>query len=383
VWLNGLDSARARLGACTKLDTFRRVLLRCQADPRTDGVDLDNWLARPGQHVMRQPLVVANLLDFTQPEHPDYASLRTALEAVQSIVTEVNNKKADYEQRGKLVALQSRLRGHDDVDELVQPHRQLLREGELYELESLSPSSASSGGPPYSPAMGSKGRADPPDTHTPKGRRNRAHGAPKFGVLCNDSLWLCEALRGNRYSVLHVFRFGNGLADLTAAADVRGLSRGSVSNVSSSSGGGGPALASVEPGTTDAASFWVRDAQLAVELRPVRAEGAALTQAAASAGGARVWFTEAQAAQRRSQRASGLTWRQEAGPTPAWGGAELRNSALTAAIAEHLPADTAEGGLAVLGEDQWAACSVKDLRMDHFVVVGGDRCFVPLRSLVE
>ena len=87
------------------------------------------------------------------------------------------------EMRARLVELHERLRGEEDFGEaLVQPHRQLLREGELREV------SREGGGGGGAASVNQR-------------------GAPKYGLLCNDSFWLCETLRGNRFNLLHVFHF--------------------------------------------------------------------------------------------------------------------------------------------------------------------------------
>ena len=240
VWSNHLDSARNRVSACKKLDTFKRAMLKCQQDPRTDGLDLLNWLSRPSQHVMRQPLVLGNLLELTPPEHPGHASLVLANKRVNAMVISVDAKKRDYEQRTRLVELYARLRGtSDESDELVQPHRQLLREGELAEVTRAAGASAAvgTGGGEASqtgrankkaaaaayPSVGDLEAGVVPSAAGVDGGNGGGGGgggggfalrcfgmiggddAPRYGLLCNDSFWYCEVLRGNRYNLIHVF----------------------------------------------------------------------------------------------------------------------------------------------------------------------------------
>ena len=262
VWSNHLDSARNRVEACKKLDAFSKTMRKCQEDPRTDRADLLNWLSRPSQHLMRQPMVMTNLLEMTPPEHPAHASLDAANERIKAVVNLVDRKKSDYEQRARLVELLGRLRGEDDDagdddGSLVQPHRQLLREGELYEGSDEGDS-----------GMG---------------------GAPRYGLLCNDSFWLCETLRGNRFNLLHVFHFedvvqkriGKKGAGTAGAAEpsTRSRKRGSVltnfvmaratSTSSSDETRRRAALlfAVIRPGT-DGTSFCVEDSQMSATLRP-------------------------------------------------------------------------------------------------------------------
>ena len=91
-----------------------------------------------------------------------------------------------HEQRVKLVQLQQSLRG--DFDELVMPHRQLLREGALVDVSSAH---LTSDGVDASSLEGG--------CMTHLGSLCRSIGERPtscYAFLCNDSLWYCELLRG-------------------------------------------------------------------------------------------------------------------------------------------------------------------------------------------
>ena len=57
-YTSGLDAARSRIDAIRKLETGREVLQQCQQDSRTRGSDIHDWLVRPNQHIMRQPMLL-------------------------------------------------------------------------------------------------------------------------------------------------------------------------------------------------------------------------------------------------------------------------------------------------------------------------------------
>lgn len=61
-WIYNLDSARARVDATKKLDAFKKMYNACLRDARSKGLDVHNWLQRPNQHLMRQPLLLDALV---------------------------------------------------------------------------------------------------------------------------------------------------------------------------------------------------------------------------------------------------------------------------------------------------------------------------------
>lgn len=195
---------------------------------------------------MRQPLVLQNLLELTPAKHPAHGELQAALEKVRVIVVAVDKKKQDYEQRAKLIDIAGRLRGSES-DALVQPHRYLLREGELLEIARQSAPFAAK----YTSTESAGAEAHAEDAPNGQGAATTraSSGAPRYGLLCNDSFWYCEVLRGNRYSLLHVFHFRS--------------SRERKERTPHSA----QASAHIAAGPGD--SIWVMDTQLRVQIQPV------------------------------------------------------------------------------------------------------------------
>ena len=70
-WIYHLDSARARVDATKKHDAFKKMYNACLRDHRSKGLDIHNWLQRPNQHLMRQPLLLDALVgSMHHSEHP-------------------------------------------------------------------------------------------------------------------------------------------------------------------------------------------------------------------------------------------------------------------------------------------------------------------------
>ena len=216
VYSTGLETARSRVDAIRKLESGRAALFQCQQDVRTSGLDIHNWLVRPNQHLMRQPMLLEQLHALTPEAAPAKPALAAALAKVKAVVAEVDHKKFEHEQRLKLASVCTRMVG-DDTDNLVLPHRYLLREGAFAQLQRRARVSGhATDGVEGSRGSGiSGGSLDEEDTlgigYDSFVRRTLlpkvARRPTKYAVLCNDSLWYCELLRGNRYRLLHVFHF--------------------------------------------------------------------------------------------------------------------------------------------------------------------------------
>ena len=216
VYSSGLEAARSRVDAIRKLESGRAALFQCQQDVRTSGLDIHNWLVRPNQHLMRQPMLLEQLHALTPEAAPAKPALAAALAKVKAVVAEVDQKKFEHEQRLKLASMYTRMVG-DDTDTFVLPHRYLLREGAFAQLqrrarvsghvadgvEGSGGSGISGGSSDEEDTLGVRYDSFVRRTLLPKVTRRPT----RYVVLCNDSLWYCELLRGNRYRLLHVFHF--------------------------------------------------------------------------------------------------------------------------------------------------------------------------------
>jgi hypothetical protein len=202
--------------------------------------------AGPNQHLMRQPLLLEAILSNIQKDHPGHAAFRSALDKIKDVVMKIDESKEFHESRLRLVELQQRLRG--EFDDLVVPARKLVREGSVQEVARKTIKGKASSALDDNLEVTKR-------SHSSLSRVAGTTG--HYAFLCNDSLWFCEVLRGNKYKVVHTFRFkapaGPAAPDKTTQP---------------------AASADVQVSPTGPASFWVSDSALSVHLRLAGGEDA-------------------------------------------------------------------------------------------------------------
>ena len=268
----------------------------------------------PVKHLMQQPMMLDNILKLCQKEHPSFSACKTACAKVRGrrglralerhrvpfcvysarptpvrgawaaqvgqIVMQVNNSKNAHESQLRLVELQERLRG--DFEDLVGPARKLVREASVEEVPTR--------GLTFAPSPFPRFLAHSPDEWSlhqvaRKATRGRANAASDgegvevvgryqssfarvagpvhhYAFLCNDSLWFCEVLRGNKYKVVHTFWF--------AAADTQS------SPIQREQDANGRPQATTDVQQSSQFSFWVSDSTFSVHLRLADGEDADL-----------------------------------------------------------------------------------------------------------
>jgi hypothetical protein len=259
-WTNNFENARHRVDALAKQEAFRHAIETCQADKRSGGLDPQNWLMRPVQHVIRQRLLLDEILKQTDEAHPDIGVLRSAAEAIQAEVTRVNEQKRQYERQQEWRDVHGRLRG--EFTQAARPHRQLLRKGGMQEIRRAAPQLAKPARGPSAEVllfrgMSLRGRLD-------RGVSLISTRATHFVFLCDDSLWYADVLRGNRYKVVHVFQFGVGAS--RSAMSCTSQKNPSAAHRSTTEEEGDAAGIRLRVTAPDA--FEVSDAHMTVELRP-------------------------------------------------------------------------------------------------------------------
>ncbi|CAO1633875.1 unnamed protein product [Parajaminaea phylloscopi] len=115
---------------------FKAFMKRCRADVRHSQLSVESYLLLPVQRIPRYELLLRDLARSTCPDRlEDPTRLRSALGEISWIAASVNESKRQSEQDRKLLAWQSRLRfrgPYEHQGPLVQPHRRLLRDGQLY-----------------------------------------------------------------------------------------------------------------------------------------------------------------------------------------------------------------------------------------------------------
>jgi hypothetical protein len=109
---------------------FAEVYREVSARPALEGQTLQSLLILPVQRIPRYQLLLSELLKRTPEQHADSAPLRAALGVVMDVAQNLNEAAREFESRALVVAVQDEL----GVNDLVAPHRVLLRRGRLTKL---------------------------------------------------------------------------------------------------------------------------------------------------------------------------------------------------------------------------------------------------------
>jgi len=128
--------------AKSKNQAFKIFLKHALEDPGAQNLDLQAYLIIPIQRIPRYKLLLQDMLDHTNKDHPDHADLSKACEKITDIAATVNEKKRDAENISKVLNIQDTLSSggkNPDGMNLAEPHRRFIREGILVEIENATP----------------------------------------------------------------------------------------------------------------------------------------------------------------------------------------------------------------------------------------------------
>lgn len=100
------------------------------------GVGLGGMLLNVVQRVPRYRFLIADLLEHTEPEHPDYHSLQQAYKLADEVATHLEQQLENESKEAKMVALNRAFGGRGlEGRELVVPGRKLVKAGRLRKLD--------------------------------------------------------------------------------------------------------------------------------------------------------------------------------------------------------------------------------------------------------
>ncbi|KAJ3196726.1 cytochrome c oxidase subunit 1 [Irineochytrium annulatum] len=94
-------------------------------NPITRNLDLGSFLIKPIQRICKYPLLIKEIIKYTDEDHRDYAVLLQALDTIQNILQVVNNGARSAESVRKIVEIQTNF---VDKINLVAPSRYFIRE---------------------------------------------------------------------------------------------------------------------------------------------------------------------------------------------------------------------------------------------------------------
>ncbi|XP_068221441.1 rho guanine nucleotide exchange factor 4-like isoform X1 [Palaemon carinicauda] len=93
-------------------------------------ISLDGFLLTPVQKICKYPLQLQELLKYTKADHPDFASVQGALEAMRDVALLVNERKRRMECLEKIASWQITVEGWEGP-ELLEDSSQLIHQGDV------------------------------------------------------------------------------------------------------------------------------------------------------------------------------------------------------------------------------------------------------------
>lgn len=93
-------------------------------------ISLDGFLLTPVQKICKYPLQLQELLKYTKTDHPDFSSVKGALEAMRDVALLVNERKRRMECLEKIASWQMTVEGWEGPD-MLEESSQLIHQGEV------------------------------------------------------------------------------------------------------------------------------------------------------------------------------------------------------------------------------------------------------------
>ncbi|XP_065221150.1 uncharacterized protein RhoGEF3 isoform X2 [Planococcus citri] len=109
---------------------YRNFFEKCRIKKNLIEIPLDGFLLTPIQRICKYPLQLAELLKYTESEHPDYDAIRNALNAMREVAVLINERKRRMESLEKLILWQQRIEGWEG-DNLIENSSQLIHQNDV------------------------------------------------------------------------------------------------------------------------------------------------------------------------------------------------------------------------------------------------------------
>ena len=137
IYLNGYEPSISTINSLRNNRRFQDFLTKMKNRLNDISLlDLTSYLIMPVQRVPRYVLLLSSILSYTLAGDSEYELLHAALDSIKSVALYVNNGKRDVENLSKLVDVQDRISGGNDVPQLVEPYRRFIREGVMTRVSS-------------------------------------------------------------------------------------------------------------------------------------------------------------------------------------------------------------------------------------------------------
>ncbi|XP_077314563.1 phosphatidylinositol 3,4,5-trisphosphate-dependent Rac exchanger 1 protein-like [Lithobates pipiens] len=117
-----------------KVPNVRAFLLSCMLlGGRKTDIPLEGYLLTPIQRICKYPLLLKELAKRTSTKHPDHQAVQSALQAMKTVCTNINETKRQMEKLEALEQLQSHIEGWEGSN-LTDICTQLLLQGTLLKI---------------------------------------------------------------------------------------------------------------------------------------------------------------------------------------------------------------------------------------------------------
>ncbi|XP_072489727.1 phosphatidylinositol 3,4,5-trisphosphate-dependent Rac exchanger 1 protein isoform X2 [Notamacropus eugenii] len=118
-----------------KIPAIRAFLLSCMllGGRKTTDIPLEGYLLTPIQRICKYPLLLKELAKRTPGKHPDHPAVQSALQAMKTVCTNINETKRQMEKLEALEQLQSHIEGWEGSN-LTDICTQLLLQGTLLKI---------------------------------------------------------------------------------------------------------------------------------------------------------------------------------------------------------------------------------------------------------
>lgn len=109
---------------------FKAFLEKKATDPELNNLTLKDYLIKPIQRLCKYPLLLRELIRYTDDGHRDYQGLKEALEKIENVVTSVNAQQKTEEEVEEVAEILNKLKGAEQFGvQLMVPGRRFVREG--------------------------------------------------------------------------------------------------------------------------------------------------------------------------------------------------------------------------------------------------------------
>jgi len=117
------------LEKASKRPSYVLFIQECKSLPEVGKRDLQSFVSMPIQRIPRYVLLLRELLKFTSDSDPDHTSITKALTRMEAIADLINKQMKEDETSKEVIAISNKLK--PPIANFIQPHRRLIREGEV------------------------------------------------------------------------------------------------------------------------------------------------------------------------------------------------------------------------------------------------------------